>query len=348
MPYEPTGYAGSSLAAGTAGLAIATDSGVWVGEPTGGMTQALAGVAVTEVAWAADAETLLARTADGGVARSEDGGASFMTLDGLDGVATAIGAVNDAVFVGTTEAAWRWEGGVWTACGALPDRDGLFPGRVTEIATRPDGRVYLTTATDAYFYSADACATWLFVATDLDATYGGIGGVIDHDQTYTALVVGDTHQIVAGFDGVAFSADAGATWGRPPIVPVDRVRGLAFPSDYPASPRLFLGTYGGGVGFTDDGGRTWRGSSAGLAGPGVPLSGSEPTDTGDTGDTGDTSEPDTADSGIVDSGTPDDSGVDPTWSYQGGGGCGCDSTPNRALGLFGLIPALALIVRRRR
>ncbi len=108
VPYEPAGYAGSSLSAGTAGIAIATDSGVWVGEPTGGMTQALAGVAVTEVAWAADAETLLARTADGGVARSEDGGASFTTLDGLDGTATAIGEVNGAVFVGTTESAWRW------------------------------------------------------------------------------------------------------------------------------------------------------------------------------------------------------------------------------------------------
>lgn len=265
---EPTGLPSTGMAIHSGAFALATSDGVWTGASLDVLSQQLPGVELREVAWSADGAALYAREPAAATIYVSADGSPLVALEPLpdEAIASAIAGIDDTIWVGTHAGVYRWSD-AWSTCGALVDDDGAWVGNVTELRATSDGRVFATTGNDAYYVSTDGCARWTFVDTGLEASFGGIGGVSDLDETYVDLVVGDERQIVAGFNGVAWSADAGATWASAPIVASDRVRGLALAPSFPVEPRLSFGTYGGGAVWTDDGGRTWAGSNAGLPGP---------------------------------------------------------------------------------
>ncbi|MFN7143330.1 MAG: hypothetical protein ACK4YP_06105 [Myxococcota bacterium] len=268
----PTG-APRGLSATAGRFAVATDDGVWAGTSlgVGSLVQGLAGTDVEEVAWTATGgPILLARHADGTLSRSIDGGASFVALPPLGGTAgaTAIAEADGATWAGTTEGVSFYGAEGWAPCGPLPSTGAeRNPNFVTELHATDTGVLYAMTATQAYFRSEDGCRSWTHVDAGLTATFGGIGGVVDMDDTYVGMVVAGAYEVVAGFDGVAYSADGGATWRRSSFVPADFVRGLAVSPGWPVDGRVLFGTYGGGAIWTADGGRTFGGSNDGLLGP---------------------------------------------------------------------------------
>ncbi|MDP2305583.1 MAG: hypothetical protein Q8P18_06120 [Pseudomonadota bacterium] len=269
----PEGTTARAMASTETRIAIATSTGVYwgAGLDAAAWTFALRGSDVAEVAWSATGEAvLLARLADGGIARSEDGGETFTLLatvgGGLGG--TAIAEAGGVTWAGSDAGVVKRVDGAWEACGALPTTASTERSRwVTELVADATGTVFAATGEAAYFRSDDACLSWVAVETGLDATFGGIGGVSDPDQTYVGIVSSGRWGVVAGFDGLAITADSGATWATVAIISPDWVRGMFVAPDFPTDPRLYLGMYGGGAGWTADGGQTWEGSNAGLAGP---------------------------------------------------------------------------------
>lgn len=262
-----------ALATTSTRIAIGTDDGVWAGDslvPSTWQT-ALAGESIAEVAWAATGEAvLLARHEDGRLYRSVDGGITFLTVTSVPDPSGATAAAEAAgvTWAGTSEGVYRLESTGWAACGALPTSGETWRADyVTQLVAQPSGGVFATTATDAFFWSEDGCDTWTAVESGLTATFGGIGGVADMDQTFVGAILAGDHGIVAGFDGLVTSADAGASWRNVKFVATDYVRGLFVSPSFPVDPRVMFGTYGGGAVWTADGGRTFQGSNVGLRGP---------------------------------------------------------------------------------
>lgn len=247
---------------GGAQLVLAGPDGLWTGAPG-----ALDLVVTGEIVALADGPA--------GVVVVDAQGAVWDGTAWTDGPgvsdASTIVAVEAALYVGTRSGSvWRHADGAWTACGPLPAPDGDAP--VDIVALAHDGPVVLAaTGWRAPFASANQCTSWIDRGTPHDVDYDAVGGAETVDDAYPVLDVVDGRWLVAGWMGLWWSADQGATWTEAPVVPPDYTRGLLFAGDFATSGRVWVGTYAAGPAATADGGETYTCPAVGLGDSNVQL-----------------------------------------------------------------------------
>jgi len=244
------------------GIAVATDDGLRVGA-VGDMQAVAVGEAFTDVSagpggFAAVGEQLWT---DGGTG-------AWAPLAGPGGTVTRALAGTDALYAGRSDGSvWRWDGTAWTACGATPFEELDYPS-VVGLAADGD-RLAVASASQGPAVSQDGCATWVNVAAPLDSSFGGAGGAKDNDETTSVLVVSGDRLLQAGWAGLAYSSDAGASWEKRAVLPPDLYRGVALSPDFERDGVVLLGGFSGGVDRSDDGGRTWASTGLGLVAPNI-------------------------------------------------------------------------------
>lgn len=241
---------------GGSSLLVATRAGLWSGPPDA-LTVEAADTAFVDAAWGGTARVAVA--ADG---RVWSGRAStpLLALAPLPAQAKALSAaLADAPYAGSDDGVFRFDG-AWQRCSALPVEDtGPYANAVHLLVADGDALLAATGA-EALFVSTDACATWARRWTGDVVVIGGIGYAKDATEAFVWADLDGAVLRVAGFDGLAYSDDDGASWTHPDLLPADYSRGVSLGKD-----RLYLGEYAGGVAFTDDG-AVWSSSGTGLTG----------------------------------------------------------------------------------
>lgn len=236
-----------SFAAGGEDLLLAGPGGVWRGPPTA-LVQELE----------AEVELLGPGAVLAGAALHLDDGA-WTAIPAPAGT-SAVAFDGTTAWAGTTAGElWRWDG-AWLPCGALPELD---HGEIRNLAF-DGGRLLLATALRAPFVSEDACASWTDRSTGADVEYDVSGGASGPGEAFPVLFAADGTWLAAGWAGVRVSEDAGGSWTHGALVPVDYTRGVDF-----ADTRLWLGGYGAGPTWTDDGGESFEAAGHGLGHPNV-------------------------------------------------------------------------------
>lgn len=267
-------WSGADLAFAVTTLVIADDAlwlgttdGVRTGPPGGPFTASLTGLEVTALATSPWGIAALA----GGSAWSNAGsGWLDAGSPATDPVSVVAGA--DAVYVGTAGGGvWRSGADGWTPCGALPTpepTDRTWHPDVTRLAA--DGAALLAaTAWRGPFVSDDGCATWTDRHAPLDTEYDDDGHAESTAEAVTGLYAADGVWLMAGWGGMARSADGGVTWASPLLLPPDFIRGLAVSPDFARDGTVYIGGYAAGVERSFDGGTTFDAPSLGLGLPNV-------------------------------------------------------------------------------
>ena len=256
-------------------IAIATSTGLVVGPfENPGATVVLAededfvAATIDEQGWATGA------TAAGTMLRSLAGDSPETLLPLPTGtIVTTLANVAGVLVVGTEAGLYVYqpEATGWVECGRLPvtDATARYANNVVNLQAVPTGRWLAATGEEAVFISDDQCASWKLHSPGdpMAPEYGGIGNARFPSEAFRGLASDGDHLVVAGFNGVAASTDAGNSWSFPKVVPADYIRALHFSPRWPADRRLFVGEYGGAIAWTDDGGTSWSGSGVGILDP---------------------------------------------------------------------------------
>jgi photosystem II stability/assembly factor-like uncharacterized protein len=155
----------------------------------------------------------------------------------------------------------------WEDCTPLPlESTESYSQDVIKVDGTPDGRVIVATAREALFITDDDCATWDKWDSQIVPVFGGIGNATDAEEGFTEIHVVGEHGIAGGFSGIATAHEDGGDWTDSKLIPGDYCRGIAFAPKWPDDPRVFVGAYGGGVWWTENGGASWTGSAVGIDG----------------------------------------------------------------------------------
>jgi photosystem II stability/assembly factor-like uncharacterized protein len=249
-------------------LIVATDAGVYYGgiDDIAAMSVLSPELMFLKVRFGLDAGVVAATP--GLVFASATGPADLaLTADLEDGpMARDVAVGPEFTFAGTNRDVQRWDGALWDKCAPLPltVQTGDAIAEAWLVRAAADGRVYVATGHEALFYSDDDCFTWS--QADPGDRPDAVGqGDEDGAQSFTGLVFDGDEWLLAGFDGMLLTADAGLEWARPKLLPANYSRGVAL-APWPQALRLYTGEYGGGAAWTDDGGLTWGGSAVGLSG----------------------------------------------------------------------------------
>jgi hypothetical protein len=236
---------------------LAGPDGIWAGTRDGLVRESTDSIA-----------TLSAGVAIGedGVLRERSGGA-WTRREGPGSTLRAAARVEETLYVGDADGTvWRADGAGWARCGALGDR-GDHPS-VRQLAADGDA-LLVATASRGPWRSLDGCRTWTDRAAPLEASYGTTGGPSSEQEAFTALGSADGRILLAGWDGLATSDDAGAQWHEAPIVPPDYTRGLAFSPAFEHDGLVYWGADSAGVAVTSDGGATFSAPNVDLSAPNV-------------------------------------------------------------------------------
>lgn len=238
-------------------VVVAAADGLWVA-PAGG-EPVPTDIATGALAIASDGEAVTAVLEDGRIAVGDADG--FELTDGPGGDVRV--AVSHA---GTTWAGdgdgrvWRRDGDAWAACGSLPPLD--HPAIVAIAAA--DGRLIVAPASRAPFVSDDGCATWADRNHGQDTAFGTNGGPADDAAAFRVVGADGDRLWVAGWSGVSWSEDGGASWEEADVLPPDYARGARFSPDFSVDRTIWLGGYGAGVVRTEDAGATFFADNHGL------------------------------------------------------------------------------------
>ena len=218
------------------------------------------------VAAALDGNTLL---------YSDDAGASTVALPSLSGETLiriwSLATADGIVYAGTDQGLF-WldvaeEAPAWSACPTPPftPTTGGYTDDIVALGFSENGSLLAAGGTEAVARAADGCGGWTVLPAEDDFDYGGIGNISDPREAFVGLYLDPDVGLAAGFNGVAVSADGGASWRDAVLLPEDYTKGVAFAPGFPDDPRFFSVGYGGGVHWTDDGGASWSGSAVGVA-----------------------------------------------------------------------------------
>lgn len=164
--------------------------------------------------------SLVSSSTDGGVFRSDDGGKSFAQKVTID------------------------------------DKTKISSVDVLSLAVNPQNgnEVYIGTASSGIFKTTDAGETWqaLKVSTSVPTkVYAMAVDSINSNTVYAAAIVDGTGNILK-------STDAGANWKEIYTEPSSGSFVLALVLDSGGSGKIFGGTTGGQIIFSDNGGDTWK------------------------------------------------------------------------------------------
>lgn len=177
---------------------------------------------------------------------------------------TAIAADGEVYAGDTLGNVWRWDDG-WWMCHVLPE---VEEPTITHLGWG-DQALFVLTGSEGPFMSTDACATWVDRRAPFHVLYGVSGGAESIETAFIPPVFSDDTLLVGGWAGLAVSDDLGQTWTTPTLLPPDYSRGLAFSPGFNGDGVVLMGTYGGGVVVTHDGGASFSAPNIGLPEPNV-------------------------------------------------------------------------------
>ena len=242
---------------GGATLRLAGAGGIWEGMP-----DALVQVLANPVARLGAGPSALATD---GTAWTDAGG-EWTAVGGTPTSTDIVGLVAGDVYAGdATGAVFRYAAGDWVPCGAIPPNPDQTQPYANIVAFAGDGNLLLTAAAwRTPFVSDDRCATWTDRSTGADVTFTATGGAGDPFAGWPILRVSGGRWAVAGWTGVYVSDDQGQSWTDAEVLGPDLTRSIAFGSDFRTSGKVWLGSYGAAVGFTEDGGATFDFSAHGM------------------------------------------------------------------------------------
>jgi photosystem II stability/assembly factor-like uncharacterized protein len=254
-------------------VVVGTKAGIYVGLPGGDFD-----VVGSENGWPqvetspTDVDAGAAVTDLGAIWRTEDGWNSMLRIkeNPQSLVYYDAALVNGYVFGSTDNAkVVRYDvaGDSWEDCGVLPrESSESYTEDVVKVDGTADGRIIVATAREALFVSNDDCQSWEKWDSQVVPIFGGIGNATSAEEGFTEIHAEGDHGIVGGFSGIATASGAGADWTDSKLIPGDYCRGIAFAPRWPEDPRIFIGAYGGGVWWTENGGGSWEGSAVGMDG----------------------------------------------------------------------------------
>jgi photosystem II stability/assembly factor-like uncharacterized protein len=209
------------------------------------------------VSWLVDASGALASWVDGADPMEVPGPGPFRSV--AVGSRGALAATDGGLFERVD--------GRWSACAPIePTAAGEYADQIGNVGVTSDGASWVV-ATGQQVFVGD-CVSWEPLPwPDADVlAYGAeVGSITDPSDAWTQWVVGPNLTIIAGWNGV-LTDRGGPTLDDPPLLTEAYLRGLAFAPSWPLDPRVFVGGYGGGVRYTEDGGATWSGTAAGSVG----------------------------------------------------------------------------------
>ncbi len=237
---------------------VGTSFGVWRGATGSELEQSLEGVNVAHLSMG-----------PAGVLAVAAGGAVVYVHDGKDWVdypgpgTEVISGVYDsrAVYAGDIMGdVWRLDEKQWVPCGQLPeDTSGeeSYP-HVTHLASDGD-RLLAVPAWKGPFVSPNGCATWEDRAAPLEVQFSQTSIT----EAFTTLHAAGDRWVIAGWDSIGVTTDAGATWTQAYIMPPDLTRGATYSPTFADDGYVYLGPNGAGVMRSDDG-YHWDSVSGGL------------------------------------------------------------------------------------
>lgn len=208
---------------------------------------------------------LVVLTGDAGVWSSPDDGASWVAtaLPG-EGRATALSYspgfdLDDRFWLGmSTGAVFRSSdrGETWSA--ALPEVEGEPLDQAIHDLVALDGDRMLAISADfAVLCSDDAGDSWALCDQGIPWPAAQHSRFWGHYRRLSRPAGGSSPVALAAWEGLVLGKEAGEQWSEACFLTPDYVRSVAFSPGYPDDPTLWLGTYGGGVHRSQDGGETW-------------------------------------------------------------------------------------------
>ncbi len=177
---------------------------------------------------------------------------------------------------------WRQDGVDWQACAPLPADEGQGLSYPHTLAITADGdRLLAAAAWRGPFVSEDGCGSWEDRHAEMDPYFEGSGHCASVSMAFTDLFASGDRWALSGWDGLALSEDAGASWVEPFLIAPAYARGLAVSPGYARDAGVWLGSYAAGVTRSGDGGQSFLSRSAGLAAPNVQRLAFPPTNSGE-------------------------------------------------------------------
>jgi photosystem II stability/assembly factor-like uncharacterized protein len=177
--------------------------------------------------------------------------------------ATTMMSNPDVLFVGDLDGdVWTLKSGVWTLCANIPpmERSGVL-----HMSAFEDSLLVLPASKGPYMTNRE-CSAWedrsIPVITAFMPTGGG---AINGKAAFTTMRLGEEAWIIAGWAGIYTSEDQGVSWKQSWLGATDRTMGVAYHSDFPDNPRIWMATYASGVAYTDDLGETFQSQSFDLS-----------------------------------------------------------------------------------
>ncbi len=242
-------------------LLLGGPSGLFVVEIGGNAEQVLS-TAVTSV----QGGTFPTATGADGLLYTRDE-RGWVTLEPL--AATPASVANDGVevYAGAQDGTvWRLATEGWQACGALPGA-GAEHSAVVAIAL-DEGRVLAGTGNAAPYISTDGCASWGSAVAPGSTDWTGTGAPEREQDVVTDLYSRGDRVAWGGWSGLWRRVEG--AWLDAALLGADYTRGVALGEDPGKDyPRVYLGSYGGGVLRSDDGGRSWTGHNDAMTGSNV-------------------------------------------------------------------------------
>jgi photosystem II stability/assembly factor-like uncharacterized protein len=124
---------------------------------------------------------------------------------------------------------------------------------IQDLVATSAGRLLAVSENHAALCSGDAGVSWDLCDDGIPPIASGQAGSWGHFRRLD----GSTRAAVGAWEGLLLSEDQGETWTESCTLDADFVRGVAFSPGYPADPSLFVGSFGGGLYRTNDGGSSW-------------------------------------------------------------------------------------------
>lgn len=219
------------------------------------------GVAVLSMAFDADRPRIAYAGTEDGLLWSTDGGSTWDEVADVAGPVQAVHVVrgSDDVLVGTDAGLSRVRGGEVERID-----DDLDDPNITDIEATGDGRLLAVSWTEGPYVSEDGGESWEL--RDEGTSTTPMAGNLGHpDFSVVAASPDDDVVLLAGYDGLFRSVDAGGSWEHLVTQDAMNITALAVSPNYAEDGTVLVTTYINGPKLSTDRGETWESLTAGMA-----------------------------------------------------------------------------------
>jgi photosystem II stability/assembly factor-like uncharacterized protein len=213
-----------------------------------------------------DDPTLFALTGEAGLWRTPDDGGLWLPVSlPDDGRATSVSFSPDFeadghLWAGMSSGAVlasEDRGQTWSA--TLPDPGGEpLDQSIHDVVALSADRVLAITADHAVLCSEDGGGDWELCEVGIPRKAEQHSRFWGHYRRLERPAGGSSPVALAAWEGLVLGKEAGSSWTESCVLGPDYVRAVAFSPGYPDDPTIWIGTYGGGVHASMDGGLGWE------------------------------------------------------------------------------------------